>query len=54
MTLTAYTTIALVMSAGIIWSMVFTVLFNKGYLRRLQRPRASGKAGGGRASATRP
>ena len=48
MTLTAYTTIALVMSAGIIWSMVFTVLFNKGYLRRLQRPKSPGKAGGGR------
>lgn len=48
MTLTAYTTIALVMSAGIIWSMVFTVLFNKGYLRRLQRPKNPGKAGGSR------
>lgn len=45
MTPAAYTTIALVMSVGIIWSMVFTVLFNERYLRRLQRPKKPGQAG---------
>ena len=39
MTAAAYTTIALVMSAGIIWGMLLTVLFNKSYLKRLQRPK---------------
>lgn len=39
MTPTAYTTIALVMSAGIIWGMVLTVFLNKRYLKRLQTPR---------------
>jgi len=43
MTPTAYTTIALVMSAGIIWGMVLTVFFNKRYVKRLQTPKA-GKA----------
>lgn len=51
MTLTAYTTIALVMSAGIIWSLVFTVLFNKSYSKRLQagrkKPGKQGKKGFG-------
>ncbi len=48
MTLTAFTTIALVMSAGIIWGMVLTVLFNKRYTGRLQSPKAksSGKGFG--------
>ena len=46
MTLTAYTTIALVMSVGIIWGMVLTVFFNKGYLKRLQTPQKSAKSGG--------
>jgi len=41
MTPTAYTTIALVMSAGIIWGMVLTVFFNKRYLSRLQKPKKS-------------
>lgn len=39
MTAEAYTTIALVMSAGIIWGMVLTVFLNKRYLKRLQKPR---------------
>jgi hypothetical protein len=41
MTPTAYTTIALVMSAGIIWGMLLTVFFNKRYLSRLQKPKKS-------------
>lgn len=48
MTLTAYTTIALVMGSGIIWGMVLTVLFNKRYLSRLQKPKASGSAKSGK------
>ena len=49
MTPAAYTTIALVMSAGIIWSMVFTVFLNKRYLGRLQAPRGKkGKAAAGK------
>ena len=49
MTPTAYTTIALVMSAGIIWGMVLTIFFNKRYLSRLQKPKnaATSKAGKG-------
>lgn len=48
MTPTAYTTIALVMSAGIIWGMLLTILFNKRYLKRLQTPKkASAKSGKG-------
>jgi len=39
MTAEAYTTIGLVMAAGIIWGMLLTVLFNKAYLKRLRRPR---------------
>ena len=39
MTPSAYTTIALVMSAGIIWGMVLTVFFNKRYLSYLQKPK---------------
>ena len=46
MTPTAYTTIALVMGAGIIWGMLLTVLFNKAYLKKLQSPKA-GKGGKG-------
>lgn len=46
MTLRAFTTIALLMSVGIIWGMVLTVFFNKGYLKRLQRPGKAGKTGG--------
>lgn len=46
MTLTAFTTIALVMSVGIIWGMVCTVFFNKGYLKRLQSPSKPGKSAG--------
>ena len=48
MTATAFTTIALVMSAGIIWGMVLTVLFNKSYTRRLQRPKKEGGKSGGK------
>ena len=36
MTPQAFTTIALVMSAGIIWGMLLTVIFNKSYLKKLQ------------------
>jgi len=39
MTPTAYTTIALVMSAGIIWGMLLTIFFNKSYLKRLHAPK---------------
>lgn len=46
MTPTAYTTIALVMSAGIIWGMVLTIFFNKRYLKRLQTPKKSTAKGG--------
>jgi len=47
MTPTAFTTIALVMSAGIVWGMILTVLFNKRYTRRLQAPKKSGGKGFG-------
>ena len=48
MTTQAYTTIALVMSAGIIWGMVLTVFLNKRYLARIHKPKASsGKKGFG-------
>ena len=40
MTTEAYTTIGLVMAAGIIWGMLLTVLFNKAYLKRLRKPKA--------------
>ena len=48
MTATAYTTIALVMAAGIIWGMVLTIFFNKAYLGRLRTPKkaSSGKGFG--------
>lgn len=45
MTATAYTTIALVMSAGIIWGMVLTVFLNKRYLARLHKPKEGAKSG---------
>lgn len=45
MTPTAYTTIALVMGAGIIWGMVLTISFNKRYLNRLHKPKEPGKSG---------
>ena len=48
MTLTAYTTIALVMSAGIIWGMLLTVLFNKFYLKKLRAPKSGNKKSGGK------
>ena len=47
MTATAYVTIALLMTVGIIWGMVCTVLFGKRYCNRLQRPATGGKSGGG-------
>lgn len=46
MTPTAYTTIALVMSAGIIWGMVLTVFLNKRYLKRLQTPKKAKQSTG--------
>lgn len=39
MTPTAYTTIALVMSAGIIWGMLLSIFFNKRYTNRLRAPK---------------
>lgn len=39
MTAEAFTTIALVMSAGIIWGMVLTIFLNKRYTARLSRPK---------------
>jgi len=48
MTPTAYTTIALVMSAGIIWGMVLTVFLNKRYTKRLQTPKQGKKKSGGK------
>ena len=39
MTAEAFTTIALVMSACIMWGMVFSIFFNKKYLKRLQNPK---------------
>ena len=48
MTPEAYTTIALVMSAGIIWGMLLTIFFNKRYTKRLQTPKKnSAKSGKG-------
>ena len=47
MTTTAFVTIALVMTAGIIWGMIFNAVFGKKYLARLQRPGAEKKKGGG-------
>ena len=48
MTPAAYTTIALVMNAGIIWGMLLTIFFNKRYLKRLQTPKkSSAKTGKG-------
>ena len=54
MTPTAYTTIALVMSAGIIWGMLLTIFFNKRYLSRLHTPKkaSSGKKGFGDVAMT--
>ena len=50
MTAEAFTTIALVMSAGIIWGMVLTVLLNKRYTSSLQKKPADGaKKGGGKS-----
>ena len=46
MTVEAFTTIALLMSFCIIWGMLFSLLFNKRYLKRLGTSK-SGNAGGG-------
>ncbi len=46
MTAEAFTTIALVMSFCIMWGMVFSIFFNKKYLKKLQNPKSS-KSGGG-------
>ena len=48
MTPEAFTTIALVMSAGIIWGMVLTVFLNKKYTSRLQKPKEGGAKKGGK------
>ena len=48
MTPEAFTTIALVMSAGIIWGMVLTIFLNKRYTSRLQKPKAGGAKKGGK------
>ena len=37
----------MVMTAGIIWGMIFNAVFGKKYLARLQRPGAEKKKGGG-------
>lgn len=48
MTPEAFTTIALLMSFCIIWGMVFSIIFNKGYLKRLgSGKQSSGAAAGG-------
>lgn len=47
MTPTAFTTIALLMSVGIIWGVVCMALFGKTYTRKLQKKKSSGKKGGG-------
>ena len=39
MTAQAFTTIALVMSFCIMWGMVFSIVFNKRYLKRLKTPK---------------
>ena len=49
MTAEAFTTIALVMSAGIIWGMVLTVLLNKRYTSSLQKKPADGAKKGGKS-----
>ena len=45
MTAEAFTTIGLVMSAGIIWSMILTIFFNKRYTSKLQKKPADPKSG---------
>lgn len=49
MTPEAFTTIALVMSAGIIWGMVLTIFFNKRYTKRLQKPKNNGEKKSGKS-----
>ncbi|MBR6164487.1 MAG: DUF5058 family protein [Clostridia bacterium] len=47
MTTQAFATIALLMSACIIWGMILAALFNKRYLKRLQGRNTAGKSGSG-------
>ena len=47
MTLKAFATIALLMSACIMWGMILTTLFNRKYLKRLQGKDPERKTGGG-------
>ena len=47
MTPAAFSTICLLMSVCIMWGMVFSVLFNKRYLKRLGSGGGAGQAGGG-------
>lgn len=42
-----FVTIALLMSICIIWGMVLSVIFNKGYLKKLQKNTKKGSAQGG-------
>lgn len=46
MTLQAFTTIALLMSVGIIWGVVCSVLFGKKYSQKLQKKKNPEKSGG--------
>ena len=46
MTLSAFSTIALLMSLCIIWGMVMSIFFNKRYLGRLKQPKTEGKSSG--------
>lgn len=46
MTLQAFSTIALLMTVGIIWGMLCTVLFGKSYCNRLQKGAGKAAAGG--------
>lgn len=42
-----FVTIALLMSICIIWGMVLSVIFNKGYLKKLQKNTKKGSSQGG-------
>ena len=46
MTLQAFTTIALLMSVGIIWGVIITAFFGKSYSKKLQKKSSPAKSGG--------
>ena len=48
MTLQAFTTIALLMSVGIIWGVVCCIIFGKGYSNKLMKKKDSPKKSGGK------